>query len=484
MASINHQSAFSDRLDLNIKSIQSIMGESSDLIVREITVMQQIRLALIFLDGMVEKHLVQDSLISAILDRVYDEMKPVTVHYLKESIIASDEVQLTASREEAMDQLLSGSVLVLLDHSREALAVSLPGWEDRAITESKAQPVVRGPQQSFTESLHTNTTLVRRRVKDVRVRVQTIPVGSMTKTDITIMYVQGIAGDQLIRQLTERLRNSQLEKVLEGEYIEEWLLKDKPRTIFPLLYNTDRPDVIAAGILDGKAAIFIDGSPFVLLAPSLFADFMQSAEDYYESYIYSSLIRMLRYLSLFICMFAPAIYIALTTYHQDMLPTQLLLSLAAQREGVPFPAFIEAVLMEVTFEILREAGIRMPRTIGQAVSIVGTIVIGQAAVEASIVSAAMVIVLAITAISNFVIPSYSMSIAIRILRFIFMGLAAAFGAFGLTIGIIVLVIHLCGLQSFGVPYMRPYAPYKADAQKDALVRLPYRLNTKRSRQRS
>lgn len=176
---------------------------------------------------------------------------------------------------------------------------------------------------------------------------------------------------------------------------------------------------------------------------------------------------------MFICMLAPSIYIALTTYHQDMLPTVLLLSLAAQREGIPLPAFVEAMLMEVTFEILREAGIRMPRTVGQAVSIVGTIVIGQAAVEASIVSAAMVIIVAITEIASFVIPSYAMSIPIRTIRFAFMVMAATFGVYGLTVGLIILIVHLCNLSSLNMPYMSPIAPYNRDEQSDAILRFPF-----------
>lgn len=301
-----------------------------------------------------------------------------------------------------------------------------------------------------------------------------IKVGSLTKTDIALMYLEGKANPELVHTLLQRLTNAKSENIFEGEYIEELLMEKKQLTIFPVIYNTDRPDIIASGLLEGKIAIFIDGTPFVLLAPALFVDFIKSVEDKYQSYVYSNLIRGLRYFALSICMLAPSIYITLTTFHQDMLPSQLLLSLAAQREGVPFPAFLEAVLMEITFEILREAGIRMPRTIGQAVSIVGTIVIGQAAVEATIVSAAMVIIVAITAISSFVIPSYSMSIPIRIVRFSFMILAATFGMYGLTIGVILLLIHLCNLHSFGIPYMSPLAPYDKKEQHDGIFRMPFR----------
>ncbi|PRX72813.1 spore germination protein KA [Cohnella sp. SGD-V74] len=454
-----------------LELILSLMGRSPDLIVRDLELASGQRLVLLYLDGMVDKQAVQNNVIGSLLDRAPAEQVPL--HVLQQCVIDAGEVGFVDSVDELLDQLLSGCLIVLTDGTARGLFVGLPGWEDRNITESKTQSVVRGPQDSFTETLRTNTTLVRRRVKDPRIRMVNFKVGSRTKTDVTLMYISGLANEKLVEQISGRLNAVRIDRVLEGEYIEELLRENKGKTIFPTLYNTDRPDVIAGGILEGRIAIFVDNTPFVLLAPTLFVDYMQSAEDYYQSMLYSNAIRLLRYVSLFICMLAPSVYIALTTFHQDMLPTQLLLSLAAQREGIPFPAFLEALLMEVTFEILREAGIRMPRTIGQAVSIVGTIVIGQAAVDASIVSPAMVIIVAITAIASFVIPSYSMSVPIRFLRFVFMGLAAVMGVYGLTIGFIILTIHLCHLQSFGIPYMSPMAPFRKGMQKDAVLRLPY-----------
>jgi spore germination protein KA len=481
MNSASQGTAFSSRLQSNIESIQQLMGYSADFLVRELLIAGRRQAALFYLDGMVDKQAFQDAVISPLLDRA--PVEEVTLRFLRESVLEAGDVTTAAVLEEAMEEIMSGSLLLLVDGLAEGLLIALPGWEDRSITESKTQAVVRGPQNSFTETLSTNTTLVRRRVKDTRIRLTAMKIGKMTKTDVAVMYIDGVADPELVERLVTRLKNVRQDCVLEGEYLEEILLEDKKRTIFPLFYNTDRPDSIASGIMEGKIAVFVDGTPFVLLAPSLFVDFIQSAEDYYQSYVYSNLIRILRYMALLICMLAPSIYIALTTYHQDMLPTQLLLSLAAQREGIPFPAFVEALLMEVTFEILREAGIRMPRTIGQAVSIVGTIVIGQAAVEASIVSAAMVIIVAITAISSFVIPSYAMSVPIRLVRFVFMGLAAAFGAYGLTVGMIGLIIHLSTLYSFGVPYMSPLAPYNRAEQKDAIFRFPYRSSGKTETER-
>ncbi|MDQ0063842.1 spore germination protein [Paenibacillus harenae] len=476
------QQLFSDRLDDNKRLLLDLMGNSTDFISRDLKLNGYIPIALFYLEGMVDITAVQEGVISSLLDRAQQLGGPINPETIQQHILNMGEVGLELNIATALDHLLSGSLLLLLEGHCEAVVVHLPGWEDRAISESSTQSVVRGPQNSFNETLRTNTTLVRRRVKDIRVRLKTIQIGKLTKTDVAIMYVDGVADPKLVDDLIRRLEHADYKNILEGEYIEELLLEKKQQTIFPVVYNTDRPDTIAAGMLEAKIAIFIDGTPFVLLVPSLFVDFIQSAEDYYQSYFYSNLIRLLRYTALIICMMGPAIYIALTTYHQDMLPTQLLLSLAAQREGVPFPAFFEALLMEITFEILREAGIRMPRTVGQAVSIVGTIVIGQAAVEASIVSAVMVIVVAITAISSFVIPSYGMSIPIRICRFGFMILAASFGFLGLTVGGIILILHLCSLHSFGVPYMSPYAPYNKSKQSDAILRFPIRNHSNKGEQ--
>jgi spore germination protein KA len=470
-AKVKEGTHFVKKIRSNVELIHSIMGESSDFITRELILPSNKQIVLFFLDGMVDKQSV-DNVISTLLE--HSPKHNVTIQMLKDSIVNVGEVNLEQSVGKSMDHILSGGLLILLDGFDEGVNITIPGWKDRSITESTTQSVIRGPKDSFTETLGTNTTLVRRRIKDTRVRITVLKVGSKTKTDVAIMYMNGIVDELLVQQMTSLLSTMKTDRVLEGQYIEEIIRENNRQTIFPMLYNSDRPDTIASGIMEGRIAIFLDGTPFVLLAPTVFFDFLQAADDYYQSYIYINFIRIIRYISLYICMIAPAIYIALTTYHQDMIPTGLLLSLAAQREGVPFPAFVEAVMMEVIFEILREAGIRMPRTVGQAVSIVGTLVIGQAAVEAGIVSAVMVIIVAMTAISSFVIPSYSMAIAIRLLRFIFMVLAAVLGAYGLTIGMIVLVIHLCSLQTFGKPYMSPYAPYKNQKHKDAIFRFPFR----------
>jgi spore germination protein KA len=294
------------------------------------------------------------------------------------------------------------------------------------------------------------------------------------------MYIHGIAHDQIIEEIRQRLHKIDIDSVLESGYIQQ-LIEDQTLTTFPTIYDTERPDIVAGNLLEGRIAIFVDGTPFVLIAPAVFIQFFQSAEDYYVRFDISTSIRFLRVVMFIISLIAPATYVAVTTFHQEMVPTQLIVAIAAQRESVPFPAFVEALLMEVTFEILREAGIRLPKAIGSAVSIVGALVIGQAAVQASIVSPAMVIIVSITAIANFATPSFAMAISIRLMRFLFMICAAVFGFYGIILALLMMVVHLCSLRSFGIPYMAPLAPFIPSNNEDTVVRLPWWNLRKRPR---
>ncbi len=381
------------------------------------------------------------------------------------------------------NRMLSGGIIILLDGYTKGIWIDAVGWEDRNVSEPQSQTVVRGPMEGFTENLRTNTALIRRRIRDPRLWMETRQIGQVTHTNVAVMYIKGIADEGVIQELRERLDRIDIDGILESGYIEEEI-QDVTLTLFPTIYNSERPDSVAASLLEGRIAILIDGTPFVLLIPALFVQFFQSPEDYYQRADISTLLRLLRFFSFFIAMLAPAVYIAVTTFHQEMIPTNLLISLAAQREGVPFPAFVEAMLMEITYEILREAGVRIPKTVGQAVSIVGTLVIGQAAVEAGVVSAAMVIVVSITAISSYVIPENGLSIAVRIVRFALMMLAAAFGLLGILMGLIVLLLHLTSLRSFGVSYMSPFGPYVESDMKDTLFRLPWPRMTTRPQSNS
>lgn len=483
--------ALKESLEDNLGQIRKTLGNSSDVIIREIKLAArdgEQRAGILYTDGLADQKIVSDFILEPLLKdtKVKDDDVPGTefpsrvMQVVKNCAIPVGGIRSIADFESLYLALLSGDTIILVDGEAKGIAASTRGWKGREVGEPASETVVRGPREAFTENIRTNTALLRRKIKDPSLWLHTMQIGQRTRTDIGIMFIQGIANDKIVEEVRKRLDRIDVDGILESGYIEE-MIEDASSSPFPTVYNSERPDVIAAELLEGKIAILVDGTPFVLIVPALFMSFLHSAEDYYQRTDISNLIRILRYVGLFISLLAPSLYIAITTFHQELLPTALLINLAAQREGVPFPAFIEALMMEITFEILREAGIRMPKYIGSAISIVGTLVIGQAAVEAGIVSSAMVIVVAITAISNFVLPAFNMSIAFRMLRFPLMVLAASFGLFGLVIGIITLVLHMCSLRSFGVPYMSPFAPFIPSDQKDAIFRLPHWLLKTRPR---
>jgi spore germination protein KA len=456
-------------LELNFEKIMLDFGNSKDILTETILLNEasSIQIGVIYINGLVNPTSIQ----ALITENLKVDSSEFSLNALRNSVSTLGQVRDISDFETLYQSVLSGFTVILVDGYVQGFAANTQGGEHRSVEEPTTQSVVRGPREGFTEQVSTNAALIRRKIKDANLWMESMTIGRVSKTEVAIMYVNGIVNDKLVTEARIRLERIDIDAIFESGNIEE-LIQDETFTPFPTLYNTERPDVVAAGLMEGRIAILVDGTPFVLMAPALFTQFYQSAEDYYQRADFATLLRFLRYVCFFISLLAPSLYIAITTFHQELLPSSLLISLSAQREGIPFPAFIEAVVMEITFEILREAGVRLPKTIGQAVSIVGALVIGQAAVEAGLVSPAMVIVVAITAISNFVIPSFNMGITIRILRFALMLIAATFGLYGITVGLIAIVLHLCSLRSFGVPYMSPMAPFILADQKDTIFRLP------------
>ncbi|MBT2691122.1 spore germination protein [Bacillus sp. ISL-47] len=380
--------------------------------------------------------------------------------------------QLIETFNDMITALLYGNIIIFFKDIEKALSLSMTSSEDRSITEPSTQTVIRGPKDGFVESISTNVSLLRRRIKNRNLRFEKFIIGSETNTSVYISYMEGISNKKIVEEVRKRLSKIKVHAIFESGNIEE-LIADKTATPFPLALNTERPDAVAANLLDGKIAILVDGTPFVLLVPAVLVDFFSIAEDYYQNFMMGSFLRMIRYLSFMIALITPSLYVGILTFHHELLPTPLLLGIIAQREGVPFPAVIEVLIMEVTFEILREAGVRMPRAVGQTVSIVGALVIGQAAAEAGIISNIMVIIVAITAIANFVSPTYSFAAAARLLRFMLIIVSAILGLYGVLIVLVFIVAHLSSLRSFGVAYLSPVAPFIIEQQKDVFFRFPF-----------
>ncbi|NPC93036.1 spore germination protein [Bacillus sp. WMMC1349] len=472
----NQAGGLEESLKDNIRKIEDALGRSDDIVTREFRIGKagSLKAAIIYSSGITDGPSIQNFILESLMLNLRGtdiSLEDNPFNLIEESVLTVSDLRNLTDYNTLFDSLLTGHVILLLDGYRRAFAINMKGGKDRGVQDASVENTVRGPKQAFAESLRTNTALLRRIISDQNLWFETRKIGTVTKTKVSIAYIKDLANDKIVEEVRRRLDQIKIDSILETGYIEE-LIQDETFTLFPTIFHTERPDVAAGEMLEGRIAIFVDGSPHALIVPALFVQFFHTADDYYQRADITTLLRILRYIGFFIALFGPSLYIAITTFHQEMLPTPLLVNLAAQREGVPFPAFIEAFLMEITFEILREAGVRMPKTIGQAVSIVGTLVIGTAAVDAGIVSAAMVIVVAVTAISSFIVSSFNLSISVRILRFIFMGLAASFGLFGMITGLIALAIHLCSLRSFGLPYMAPFAPFILVDQKDAIFRLP------------
>ncbi|MEK4043222.1 spore germination protein [Paenibacillus sp. FSL H8-0048] len=475
-----------DTVAQSLLHIQTELGDSPDLQIRRIQIGGERRLqaAAVHLSGLADSAAVNEFVLGSLLNHT-EELFPGSTAggadspreqaSLPQQILSRameiGNAELQEDWKEIMLAILSGDTVILLEGCRAAILCGTRGGEQRAVSEPSSQLVVRGPKDGFVESVATNISLIRRRIKSAKLRLEVMKIGSETHTHVALMYMEGIAGEDLIHEARDRLNKIVMNEILESGYIEE-LIQDKTFTPFPTIYNTERPDVAAGNLLEGRVVIIVDGTPFVLILPAVFTQFFQSAEDYSQRFDITILMRLVRYLSFLVLILGPSVYLALTTYHYEMIPTTLLINLLSQRENVPFPAFVELLLMELAFEILREAGVRMPRAIGQTVSVVGALILGTAVVEAGIIAPIMVIVVALTGIASFALPAYNLAIAGRIIRFAFLIMASIFGFYGITLGLILLVAHMSSLRSFGVPYLFPFVPLSIKGQKDTLFRMP------------
>lgn len=461
-------------LSQTVDYLNRALGGSPDFMLKKVgeTPEAPVRLAIAFIDGLVDakqvikltQHWIEAGLKQ---ETVSEEAAQRIIEHLP-----VDGIKAVYTKQELVNSILAGKTALMMDGFPGAFTASLPGGVRRSVEEPTSQTVIRGPKEGFTEDISTNISLLRRKIRSPDLCFTEKTIGRYTQTRVAMAYIEGVADPAAVKEISARLDAIDTDSILESGYIEEFI-QDGVYTPFPTVFSTERPDTVAAGMLEGLVGILVDGTPFALVAPVTFFKFFNSSEDYYQRYDISSFLRMVRFFSFLVAMLLPSLYIAVTTFHQEMLPTTLLISIAAQREGTPLPAVLEALVMEFTFEIIREAGVRMPRAIGPAISIVGALVLGQAAVQAGLVSAAMVIVVSFTAISNFVLPAINMASAVRLLRFMFMFLAGTLGLFGILVGAIPLLVHLVSIRSFGVPYMTPLAPIDLSAMKDFLIRVPW-----------
>ncbi|MCZ8515292.1 spore germination protein [Paenibacillus filicis] len=360
--------------------------------------------------------------------------------------------KLLPQMEEVVRFIVNAGIVLFVEGRIEAYGIVLPGYETRAVEEPKIEVNVRGPREGFTEELQKNLGMVYRRLKTPDLKSVPFHIGQQSQTKVTVLYLENRVDEAVLAEVKTRLNAVQLNVLIDSAQLEEWI-QDSKYSPLPQIMNTERPDRVVAALNHGKTAILTDGTPNALIAPSSFIDFLHSSEDLYERFYFANFLRILRVITLFISLLGPSLYIALTTFHMEMIPTPLMLAFLSTKAGIPFPTFIEALIMEIAFEVLREASLRLPRVLGQSVSIVGALIIGETAVDSGIVSRPMVIVVAMTGIASFTIPQFSTAISLRMLRFPLMFVAASTGVFGLALGVFTILVHLCSLKTFGKHYI-------------------------------
>lgn len=444
------------------------------MVFRRLTLHDETKLLLVYVDGMIDKDLIQSSILKPLLYEGVPQglgALDTLAQMCDQELVAALQTKRVSAFEEAVNLILKGSVAFLAEGETSLLLADVSRFETRSIEEPSTEASLRGTRESFTEQLRTNTTMLRRIIVTPDLKMESNQVGKLTKTEVVLAYIEGLATPSLVDEVRTRIKAIDIQGVLESGYIEEYI-EDSSYSPFPQMTSTERADVVSAGLMEGRIAVFVNGTPIVLVVPMTFWDGLQAPDDYYERFLYVTMNRWIRYLFALFSILFPSVYIALTTYHPEMMPPKLMMSITGLREHSPFPTVIEVFMMEFMFEGLREAGIRLPQQIGPLVSIVGALVIGQAAVQAGIISAPIVIVVSAAGISSFVIPRYRFGYPLRMLRFPLLILSGLFGLFGVAIGLIMILSHLIQLNPLGTPYLEPLAPTRNSKLKNIFLRRP------------
>lgn len=466
----------SDKLDENISMLKQTFKNCSDFIARELTLgVSGVRCLVICIDNLINMDNLNSFLLKPLMSDIPADNSKETPADLfirfKDSLVYFSSIEETGSLSTVVQRVMKGSSVLFVDGCNRALSLNMAEWRGRQVSTPNIERVVKGPQEAFVENIDINMSLLRNKLRTPDLKAEKLVIGRLSATPVIMTYITGVVDDKIVEEVRSRIKKIDIDIIPDSSYIDRFIA-DEVLSPFPQVDSTERPDKTMAGLAEGRVAIFVDGSPNVLIVPVTLTEFLASSEDHYTLFYFSTFFRILRYFSMALALFGPSIYIAITTFHQEMIPLSLLITIAKSRAEIPFPAIVEALLMELTFELLREAGIRLPNPVGPAISIVGGLVIGQGVVQAGIVSQAMVIVVAATGIASFSIPSFNLAIPIRVIRFPMMALAAFLGIYGIIMGILVLLIHLISLRSVGVPYLSPFTPLSIKDLKDTIIKAP------------
>ncbi|WP_347552974.1 spore germination protein (plasmid) [Pseudalkalibacillus hwajinpoensis] len=481
-----HSKFFTGELSKDLKAIKQEIGYNFDVRFHEFNIgSTDTRAVIIFVEGLSDKELIEKHILKSLIPPISANPKHrkkdlLSVDYIKNYIHSLIEVKEVKTMEELVPEVLIGSAALLVDRASTVLMLDTVKGKTRDLREPPSEEAIRGPRIGFTENLNDNSALLRQSGKNEKLSLVKHEVGVRSRKNLVVAYITDIVDPELVKEVNKRIKKIDIDNVMESGFVEQ-LIEDNYLSPFPQVQNTERPDRVMAALMEGRVAILLAGTPFALIVPVTFSMMLQAPEDYYDRWIAGSLIRLLRFFAAFISLFGPSLYIAFISFHPGLIPTELAITVLGTRAGVPFPSIIEALIMEISIEILREAGLRLPKPIGQTIGIVGALIVGEAAVRAGIVSPMMVIVVAITAISSFALPQYSIGISLRILRFGAMIFASMLGLFGVVLFFLLLCSHFVQLKSFGVPYASPFVPYRFSDWKDLLVRMPIKTMKRRPR---
>lgn len=455
------------------------LPENKDIVLREFYIGYESRRPAIavFIDGMADKLTINTHILEPLmlLTHITDDSPTHQADDIMKALLPGNQLTLAQTWEAAKYGVLSGSTTVFVDGVEAAIVVETKGWEHRTVGVAQTETVVRGPHDAFTESFRANTGLVRAQLRSENLVTEMMTVGKLGTTDIAVMYIKGLTNPSLVEEVKRRIKGIDVDYLSDSGLMEQFV-EDEPRALVPQIMSTERPDRISHMLIEGHVAVFVGHSPFVLAMPVVLWTLVQTPEDAYVRFPYGTFLRFVRWTAMFIAVFLPAFYVAVANYHPEMIPTDLMLAIAGSREQVPFPLIVELLLMELSIELIREAGVRVPSVIGPTIGIVGAIIIGQAAVQAGIVSPILVVVIATTALAAFAVPNYNLNFAVRLVRFIFMLAAAVFGFYGVGLLATILLAKLTVQRSFGVPLLAPVTP-SMDASPDIVLRGPgYAMN--------
>lgn len=469
--------------EITVDNLRAVIGENSDCIVRMLLIRDNSKIpaALAYLDGLIDSRVINNNILKPLAqEEQFDTCKSEAdaIALISMGKIYSSSMKIRTNLKDLIDDILAGNTALVFNEAKTAFTFEAKNALARAISEPTGENVIKGAKDSFIEDLRTNTALCRKKIRSPYLVIEELKVGKQTKTTIAIVYMKNIVNDNLVNKVRERLKDIAADRALTTGTIEENLV-DAKYSAFPQIVYTERPDKFCVGVTDGRVGIIIDGLPTTYIIPGTLLQFMQTPDEYSYQFIIGTVLRLLRFLCLFITLVLPGFYVCITTFHPEMLPAELAFSIVAAKEGVPFPMFVEVLILLIAFELLLEAGLRLPKTIGQTVSIVGGLVVGQAAVEAKLVSPATVLIIAITAITGFIMPNQDFSNAVRLWRSFLTILSSIIGIFGLTFGLIFLLYHWCRMETFGVPYLDPFVANEDEQLQDTLFRLP--INTMKKR---